>query len=113
MGVAQASARARRCLARGQPSLAWAAALEAAGGGTGLLQAWGLPAGYLAESTMLCASASKAGKLPVASLECTRAGAPPPTETFTSKEEERPAAPLTSALGIRAWIARCRSKYLG
>lgn len=68
---------------------------------------------YLAESTMVLASASKTGKLPEVSLECTTVGAPAATVTVTSKELVRPTAPLTSAVGIRAWMAFCRSTYFG
>jgi hypothetical protein len=39
------------------------------------------------------ARASKAGKAPVVSLECTSVAGASPTVTVTSKEELRPAAP--------------------
>ena len=86
---------------------------ERGAGGALLLGQARAAAAYLAESTMVLASASKAGKLPVVSLECTSVGAPAATVVVTSKELERPAAPLTSAVGISARMAFCRSTYFG
>lgn len=66
-----------------------------------------------ADATMVLARSAKAGKEPLASLECTSVGSPSPIVTTTSKDEARPVAPDRVALGLSASMALFSWNHLG